>query len=283
MSGILYLVATPIGNLEDITLRALRVLAEADIIACEDTRRTRKLLAHYEISRPLVSYYEHNERERSAELVGKLKSGSRVVLVSDAGMPLISDPGYHLVKAAIEHRIPIVPVPGASALVTALAASGLPTSEFLFGGFLPSRASARRARLAEFSGGRSTLVFYETPHRIAGALQDVLEVLGDRTAVLARELTKMHEEFIRGTLSEIAARIAESDLPGEYVLVIGPPSAGGRDSAAQSRLSILDEVNEYMSTEGLDQKAALKRVARSRGISKSEAYRMLMKEQAKKR
>jgi len=284
MSGILYLVATPIGNLEDITLRALRVLAEVDIIACEDTRHTRKLLTHYEISKPLVSYYEHNERERAAELVGKLESGASVALVSDAGMPLISDPGYHLVQAAIEHQIPIVPIPGPSALVAAIAASGLPTAEFLFGGFLPSRKAARRARLAGLSVSPGTLVFYETPHRIAESVQDSLEVLGDRPAVLARELTKMHEEFIRGTLSEIAARVAETGLPGEYVLVVGPPARRGQaDSAALSCRSILDEVNEYMSAEGLDQKAALKRVARSRSISKSEAYRMLMTEQGKKR
>jgi 16S rRNA (cytidine1402-2'-O)-methyltransferase len=286
--GTLYLVATPIGNLEDITLRALRILAEADIIACEDTRHTRKLLTHYNIAKSpggLVSYHEHNERERAAELVAKLESGSEIALVSDAGMPLISDPGYHLVREASEHQIQIVPIPGASAVVTALAASGLPTVEFLFAGFLPSRNSARRARLADFISTPSTLVFYETPHRINETLRDAREVLGDRPAAVARELTKLHEEFIRGKLSEIAARVSESGPRGEYVLVIGPPVEGGQQGELEGAAprSILDEVSECMKVEGLDQKAALKRVAKARGISKSEAYRMLMVAQGKTR
>jgi 16S rRNA (cytidine1402-2'-O)-methyltransferase len=285
MPGTLYIVATPIGNLEDITLRALKVLSEVDIIACEDTRHTRKLLSHYEISKPLVSYYEHNERERAAELVARLESGSSVALVSDAGMPLISDPGYHLVREAIEHQIPIVPIPGASALVTALAASGLDTNEFLFAGFLPSRKSARRARLSDLAASRCTLVFYETPHRIAEALRDALEVLGDRPAALARELTKIHEEIVRGRLSDIIARVSGREPKGEYVLMIGP--SGAEDSAAvkQDRdpsRTIKEEIDELMNYAGMDKKTALKRIAKLRGISKSEAYRMLMSELGKR-
>jgi 16S rRNA (cytidine1402-2'-O)-methyltransferase len=285
MPGTLYIVATPIGNLEDITLRALKVLSEVDVIACEDTRHTRKLLSHYEISKPLVSYHEHNERERAAELVARLESGSSVALVSDAGMPLISDPGYHLVREAIEHQIRIVPIPGASALVTALAASGLHTNEFLFAGFLPPRKSARRARLSDLATSRGTLVFYETPHRIVEALQDALEVLGDRPAAIARELTKIHEEIIRGRLAGIAAQVSESTPRGEYVLVIGPPAPGSDRPAEEATppQSILEEVEELMSSAGLDRKTALKRVAKSREISKSEAYRMLTMEQGKRR
>src|SRR5262249_50651831 len=278
MPGTLYLVATPIGNLEDITLRALRVLGEVDIIACEDTRHTRKLLSHYKISKPLVSYHEHNERARAGELIEKLLGGLSVALVSDAGMPLISDPGYSIVTEAARAGVPIVPIPGASAVVTALAASGLPTSEFVFAGFLPPRSVQRKRRLNDFAMSLSSLVFYEAPHRIKDCLNDAREVLGDRPAALARELTKIHEEIIRGHLSEIADRISQREPKGEYVLIIGPRSASELPELRTGELetSIVEEVRAIMAAEGLDQKSALKRVAKLRGLTKREAYRQLV-------
>src|SRR5262252_8809607 len=199
----LYIVATPIGNLEDITLRALRVLREVDLVACEDTRRTRKLLSHYQISKPMVSYHEHNERDRTAELISKLESGLNIALVSDAGTPLVSDPGFHIVREAIDKQIHVIPVPGPSAAITAMSASGLPSNDFTFIGFLPSRGSARRARLKELSLLETTLILYEAPHRIQQTIKDSCEILGDRECVLAREITKLHEEFVRGRLSEM--------------------------------------------------------------------------------
>jgi 16S rRNA (cytidine1402-2'-O)-methyltransferase len=271
MSGKLYLVATPIGNLEDITLRALRVLREVDLIACEDTRHTRKLLAHYEISKPTVSYHDHNERERAADLIEKLKAGLNIALVSDAGTPLVSDPGFRLVRDSIDEGIRVVPIPGPSALVTALAASGLATVEFTFAGFLPARRHARRARLAQLAPLRSTLVFYEAPHRIKETLADARDVLGNRQAVVARELTKLHEQFIRGALSEIEV----TETRGEIVLLIGPPTD---DKNLEPVRSILEEVEAAMREDGIDRKSALKRVARARHISKSEAYRLMLAE-----
>ena len=280
MTGVLYLVATPIGNLEDITARALRILAEVDLIACEDTRHTQKLLNHFKITRPLVSYHEHNERERALELCDKLQAGSNIALVSDAGTPLMSDPGYRLVQEAAALGIPVVPVPGPTALIAALAASGLPTSEFVFGGFLPSRRGARRTRLAELKMYPLTVVLYEAPHRIKEAIDDALEILGDRDAAIARELTKVHEEFIRGKLSDIAALVESREPRGEYVLLIGPPSTHEAEStgAKSPPRSILEEVNELIKAEGIDQKAALKRVARARGLNRRDAYMQLVKE-----
>ena len=198
MLGTLSIVSTPIGNLEDITLRAARVLREADLIACEDTRHTRKLLDHIGVSKPLVSYHEHNETARAAELVERLAAGANIALVSDAGTPLLSDPGYRLVEAAIAAGIPVIPIPGASAVLSALAASGLPTDEFRFGGFLPPKTTQRRKTLEALREERCTLIFYEAPHRILEALEDVEAVLGARPVVVARELTKLHEEFLRG-------------------------------------------------------------------------------------
>jgi 16S rRNA (cytidine1402-2'-O)-methyltransferase len=292
MAGTLYLVATPIGNLEDISLRALRVLKEVDLVACEDTRRTRKLLSSYQISKPTISYHQHNERERAAELIDKLEAGQSIALVSDAGTPLVSDPGFHLVSEAIIRDIAVVTVPGPSAILAALAASGLPAGEFTFAGFLPSRRGARRARLREFTGARALLIFYEAPHRIRETLLDAIDVLGDRPAVIARELTKLHEEFIRGSLSELIKRSDEITLKGEMVLLIAPgvvdnkirpvlESAGASHKAAPHLpVSILKEVQQVMRDEGLDQKGALKRVARSRGITRSEAYRAVLREKA---
>src|SRR5256712_3256309 len=221
MPGTLYVVPTPIGNLEDITQRALRVLGEVDLIACEDTRHTRKLLNHYAIKTKTISYHEHNERERAAQLCAMIEAGKSVALVSDAGTPAISDPGFRLVRLAIEAGLPVVSLPGPSALITALAGSGLPTDEFFFSGFLPARSGARRTRLEELRSIPATLIFYEAPHRIVPTLNDSLEILDEREAVVARELTKLHEEIVRGRLSELAARFSSSEsVRGEMVLMI---------------------------------------------------------------
>jgi len=282
MAGTLYIVATPIGNLEDITLRAIRVLKEVDLIACEDTRHTRKLLAYYQISKPTISYHEHNEPERAAELIKKLEAGQSIALVSDAGTPLISDPGFRIVREAVARDLNVVAIPGPSALIAALSASGLPTTEFTFAGFLPPRQTARRARFKQLADANSTLVFYEAPHRIKAALEDAREVLGERECVVARELTKLHEEFLRGPLSEIVIRDAEAR--GEIVLMIGPPAndrAKQREPAASH--SIVKDIEELMRTEEIDQKTALKRVARDRGIGKSEAYRLMIDERNRSR
>lgn len=276
MPGTLYLVATPIGNLEDITERALRVLREVDLIACEDTRRTRVLLNHYGIKTKMVSYHEHNERERAAELGALLKTGASVAIVSDAGTPGISDPGFRIVNDAIEGGSRVVPVPGPTAFVAALTASGLPTDGFYFGGFLPARATQRRARLNEVRSFNSTLVFYEAPHRIAQTLADAREVLGERAAVVARELTKLHEEIVRGKLSELAERFASgSAARGEMVLVIDRATIEVQSDEEPSATNIAARVHA-LENEGLDNRAALKKVARELGIPRSEAYRRLV-------
>jgi 16S rRNA (cytidine1402-2'-O)-methyltransferase len=277
--GTLYLVATPIGNLEDVTRRALRVLGEADVVACEDTRRTRPLLEHFGIRARTVSYHEHNERERAEELARLIEEGQAVALVSDAGTPGVNDPGYRLVRACVERNLSVVPVPGPTAFVAALTASGLPTDEFYFGGFLPARGHARREKLASVRQLRATLVFYETPHRLAHALADALEVLGEREAAVCRELTKLHEEIARGRLSELAARFsAEGAARGEMVLVIGRDAIeDGTADAARAPASVAELVAAFES-EGLDQRAALKRAARQLGLTRDEAYRRLTSE-----
>jgi 16S rRNA (cytidine1402-2'-O)-methyltransferase len=275
--GRLYLVATPIGNLEDITLRALRVLREADVIACEDTRQTRKLLERHRIDQDLLSYHEHNERERAAELVERIEAGQSVALVSDAGMPLVSDPGRHLVDRCIERGIRVIPIPGPSAFLAALAASGLETEEFLFAGFLPARAGERGRRLLALASEPRTLVFYEAPHRLAAALHDALEILGDRRAVVARELTKIHEEFRRGRLSELAGEYERTAPRGEITLLIAPAEAAA-PAAGVAAASLAERVAELQG-QGLDRKAALKQAARERGMAKREAYRQLLLEE----
>jgi 16S rRNA (cytidine1402-2'-O)-methyltransferase len=275
-AGTLYLVATPIGNLEDITHRALRVLREVDLIACEDTRHTRQLLSRYGIKTKMLSYHEHNERERAAELSERLAAGESIAVVSDAGTPGINDPGFRLVNDAIACGARVVPVPGPTAFVSALIASGLPTDQFFFGGFLPARTSQRRARLQEARSLNSTLVFYEAPHRIAQALRDAREILGEREAVVARELTKLHEEIARGRLSALAERFASDDAArGEMVLVIDRNPIGAETNEADSELGIAERV-AALESEGLDNRAALKRVARELGLSRSEAYRRLV-------
>src|SRR5215467_2082886 len=228
--GCLYFVGTPIGNLENITLRALRILREADQIAAEDTRHTQKLLIHYEISRPLVSYHEHNEMTRAPELLIALEQGAKIALVSDAGMPLVSDPGYRLVTLCLRHQIPVVPVPGPSALLAALSASGLPNEEFLFIGFLPPRSGERQRALERLRIEDRTIILYEAPHRVEECIADAQAILGDRPACLAREVTKLHEEFRRGKLSALAASLAERPARGEITLLIGPADpADARD------------------------------------------------------
>ncbi len=277
MLGIIYLVATPIGNLEDITLRALRVLKEAELIACEDTRQTRKLLEHYDIRKPLVSYHEHNEVARAEELVEKAASGSTIAVVSDAGMPGISDPGYRVVRRAIERGVPVVPVPGPVAAAAALAASGLPAEAFRFGGFLPPKQGQRRKLLESLAAETATLVFYEAPHRILAALEDVVAVLGPRPVVVARELTKVHEEFLRGPAGEVLAGLRRRpSVKGEITLLIGRAEAvsGAATGQARTLIPLGDRVAELMRDQGLDRMAALKQAARERGLSKREAYRL---------
>jgi 16S rRNA (cytidine1402-2'-O)-methyltransferase len=277
--GTLHVVATPIGNLEDITYRAVRMLREADLIACEDTRHTAKLLQHYGIDRPTVSYHEHNEASRAEELVTKLEQGMNVAQVSDAGMPGISDPGYRVIKLAIERGIQVVPIPGASALVAALAASGLPTDSFQFLGFLPAKAGQRRTALESLGNAEQTSVVYEAPHRITETVQDIVEILGaDRLIVIARELTKLHEEFIRGTAAELLARVRQSELKGEITLLIGR-SAEQKSQAVTK--DIAARLEEIMREQALDEKAALKVVAKERGLSKSEAYRELQRKKSR--
>ncbi len=273
----LYLVATPIGNLEDITLRAVRVLKEADQIACEDTRQTQKLLHHYGVATRTVSYHEHNELTRAPELVLDLEGGARVALVTDAGMPGISDPGFRLISLAIRHHIPVVPIPGASAFLAALVASGLPTDSFRFSGFLPAKSGQRRHMLESVKASPRTQVFYEAPHRIKEAVEDIVATLGpDRPIVIAREVTKIHEEFLRGRAGEVLEILnARGDIKGEITLLIGKAEEGQQKMAVG--MSVRQRLQQIMAAEELDEKAALKRIAKEMGVSKSEAYRELQR------
>jgi 16S rRNA (cytidine1402-2'-O)-methyltransferase len=267
MSGILYVVATPIGNLEDITYRAVRVLSEAGVIACEDTRHTKRLLDHYSIDKPLLSYHEHNERDRTADLLMRLAGGEDVALVSDAGTPLISDPGYRLVEAAVQAAIRVVPIPGAAALIAALSASGLATDSFYYGGFLPAKTGQRRRTLELTAAFPCVLVFYEAPHRLLETLDDCSAVFGDRCTVVARELTKMHEEFVRGTAAEAAKSFAaRPSVKGEIVLLIdkpGEPAASGE--------SVREAYNRHLAS-GLSKMDAMKAAARDCGVSKRDVW-----------
>jgi len=273
MAGTLYLVATPIGNLQDISQRALDTLRTVDVIACEDTRHTLKLLNHYRISNSLVSYHEHNEQERAEELTDRLVSGDSIAIVSDAGTPGICDPGFRIVQRAIEVGAAVVPIPGAVAFVNAAAGSGLATDSIFFGGFLPSKKGDRRKRLEEIAMIPATLVLYESPHRLAKSLADCLDVLGDRRAVVARELTKLHEEFARGTLSELVTRFSTQPAKGEIVLVIerGEKNAQQTSGSATDLAGLVAEFE----AQGIDHKTALKKAAKALGMGKSDAYRML--------
>lgn len=270
MPGTLYIVATPIGNLEDITYRAVRVLRTCGLIACEDTRQTRKLLDHFGIDVRAVSYHEHNETQRAEELVEKLAAGTDIALVSDAGTPLISDPGYRLVQAAIQAGVPVVPIPGPSAALAALAASGLATDEFRFCGFLPAKSTQRRKLLEELHQESCTLIFYETPHRILEALADLDELYGDRPMVLGRELTKLHEEFLRGTAQEIRKQLASRPaIKGEITLLVGKFQGAAADDRP------VEEAVYALETQGVPRMDAIKQIARARGLSKREVYRLI--------
>jgi 16S rRNA (cytidine1402-2'-O)-methyltransferase len=272
MAGLLYVVATPIGNLEDITYRAVRVLGEADLIACEDTRQTRKLLDHYNIRKPAVSYHEHNEAERTEELAARLREGTVIALVSDAGVPLVSDPGYRLVRAAVEAGIPVVPVPGPSAALAALAAAGLPTDAFHFAGFLPPKPGQRTKTLEALADEQATLIFYEAPHRILETLEAIEQTLGPRPVVIARELTKIHEEFLRGTAAELRAILQQREgIKGEITLLVGKAEAPPPDDTP------LEDAVEALVREGTPRMDAIKQVAKRRGLSKREVYAQLVK------
>ena len=270
MPGRLYVVSTPIGNLEDITYRAVRILKEADWIACEDTRTTGRLLDHYGIETHTVSYHEHNETERAAELIARIEQGESGALVSDAGTPLLSDPGYRLVHAAAQAGIRIEPIPGASALLAALVVSGLPTDRFHFGGFLPHKQGQRQRLLESMADETATLIFYEAPHRIIESLGDIAAVLGTRDIVAARELTKIHEEILRGTASEIAATLSARDtIRGEFVILIGKSLVPPAESVP------IEEMIQALIAAGVERMDAMKTVARERGLSKREVYKLL--------
>ena len=279
----LYLVATPIGNLEDITLRALRVLKDVDRIACEDTRQTQKLLNHFSISTPTLSFHEHNEQSRAVELIALMQQGGRVAVVSDAGTPAFSDPGLELVRAALAVGVRVIPIPGANAALSALVASGMDTERFLYIGFLAAKPGARRTELESLAGIASglTLVVYEAPHRIVETLADVEAVWGGQVrVVVARELTKLHEEFLRGTAAEVRLALsARERVRGEIVLLIDATTPA--QPASEGR-SVRQQVSQLMEAEGLDEKDALKRVARERGVSKSEVYRELQRQRSTK-
>jgi 16S rRNA (cytidine1402-2'-O)-methyltransferase len=274
----LYLVATPIGNMEDITLRALRVLKkEVDLIACEDTRQTQKLLNHYDIKKRTVSYHEHNEMTRAAELIVDVERGASIALVTDAGMPGISDPGFRLIALAIRHHVPVVPIPGATAFLAALVASGLPTDTFRFSGFLPPKRGKRREVLENILASPRTQVFYEAPHRLLETLEDIVNVLGlNRQVVIAREVTKIHEEFLRGRAGELLAELKQrGEIKGEITLLIGRSEDSIHTAAKQ--MGVRTRLNEIMAEASLDEKSALKKLAKEMGISKSEAYRELQR------
>jgi 16S rRNA (cytidine1402-2'-O)-methyltransferase len=279
-AGCLYVVATPIGNLEDISLRALRVLKEADLIACEDTRQTMKLLTHFEIEKRLISYHEHNEMMRAPEIVIELEQGAKVALVSDAGTPAISDPGHRLVSLCVRHGIRVVPIPGATAFVAALAASGMPIDEFAFVGFLPSRAAERRKALTKLAAEPRIITIYEAPHRVLEMLEDAIEILGNRPAVIAREVTKLHEEFLRGRFSDLIDAMRKKMPRGEFTILIGPrdgaeiQTAGA--TASENTMPLARRVEDIILERGVDRKTALKQAARERGLTRREAYKQLL-------
>jgi 16S rRNA (cytidine1402-2'-O)-methyltransferase len=272
--GTLYVVATPLGNLEDVTLRALRVLREARLVACEDTRRTARLLSAHGIATPTTSYFEHNERWKGARILNVVREGGDVALVSDAGTPGISDPGYRLVREAREEGLPVVPVPGPSAAVAALSVSGLPTDRFLFVGFLPPRQGARRAALEQLASARATLVFYESPVRALACLDDMREILGDRPAFLCREATKLHEEYRRGALAELRAHLSPpNEIRGEITLVVA-----GAPDRAPATTETPEALFARLTAAGRTRRAAVKEVARALGLPAREVYRRVLQD-----
>ena len=273
MTGSLYIVATPIGNLEDITLRAIRVLKEVDLIAAEDTRHTKHLLDRYSIERPLTSYHDHNKEEKGPVLIARLLEGKNIALVSDAGTPGISDPGYFLINLAVAQNVPVVPIPGATAAITALSISGLPTDSFVFEGFLPAKQTARLKRLREIEDERRTIIFYEAPHKILKAVEDLLAVLGDRRAVVTRELTKIHEETIRGTLSEILIKLNQGSLKGEFTIIVH----GASNENKKQDVDAAEYLKNLMIHRGLSRKEAVSVAAEELGLPKKEVYKESLK------
>jgi len=267
--GILYIVATPIGNLEDITFRAVRILKEVDLIAAEDTRHSRKLLTHFGIAKPLTSYYDHNQQLKGQQILTALNAGKRVALISDAGTPGISDPGYQLVREAVAAGITVVPIPGPSAVVTALSVCGLPTDSFTFIGFLPNRAGKRRERIASLRDEPRVLIFYEAPQRLAATLADLAALLGRRPAVVARELTKMYEEFVRDELPLLAEKFAASTVKGEIVILVGPPAESVQVATADASAALLQR---YLRADGMSVKDAVQRVCFETGQPRSQVY-----------
>lgn len=266
--GTLYIVATPIGNLEDMTFRAVRILKDVELIAAEDTRHSRKLLSHFGISRPLTSYFDHNKNFKGSYILDRLKDGLSVALVSDAGTPCISDPGYQLVRDAVAAGIPVVPIPGASAAIAALSASGLATDRFAFEGFLPNRQGKRRDKLLSVKGEERVLVFYESPKRLAAALADLLETMGDREVVIARELTKLYEEFIRGRVSAVVERLKEQQVKGEVVVLVAPAPG----SPEPPLPVVADLLRECLASGTISLKDAVRKVALESGLPRGEVY-----------
>jgi len=272
-TGTLYIVSTPIGNLEDITLRAIRVLKEVDLIAAEDTRHTRRLLVRYQIETQLTSYHDHNKEEKAPVLVARMLEGTCVALVSDAGTPGISDPGYFLVNLTIDRKIPVVPIPGATAAVAALSVSGMPTDRFVFEGFLPARHLARLKRLQELGKEESTMIFYEAPHKIIRTVEDMLEVFGDRRVVITRELTKVHEEAIRGTLSECLKRLHEGTIKGEFTVIVHGATAGTQ----KQDIDTAEYLKNLILHRGLSKKEAISAAADELGLPKKDVYKISLK------
>lgn len=274
--GSLYIVPTPIGNLDDITFRALNVLKEATLIAAEDTRNTKKLLNHFDIKTPLISYHEHNKQHRTLEIVQKVANGDMIALVSDAGMPAISDPGYELIQALIAKDYPVIVLPGANAALCALIGSGLPTQEFLFYGFLPRKKQEKNQELERLRSNTATMIFYESPHRISATVQSIFDVLGDRQMAIARELSKLHEEYVRGTSSEVLAWLADHQPRGEYCIVV----QGHEETEAEknqlwwSRFSVKEHVDYLIENNQLSSKEAIKQVAEERQLPRREVYEL---------
>jgi 16S rRNA (cytidine1402-2'-O)-methyltransferase len=272
MAGVLYVVATPIGNLEDISLRALRILKEVDLIAAEDTRHTKHLLGHYDIHTPLISYHEHNERTQAAKLVERLRRGENIALVSDAGTPAISDPGYRLVVEAVGAGVSVVPLPGPSAVASVLSASGLPTDRFVFEGFLPAKGRERERRLELLRDERRTLVFYEAPHRLRDALSDMLRILGNREIVVAREVSKLHEEYLRGTVQEAIGKIGAREIKGEITVVV----RGASGESAPNKGELEAEI-QRLAGAGVGVKQISEMLGRRYGMAKRQVYQVAVR------
>jgi 16S rRNA (cytidine1402-2'-O)-methyltransferase len=272
-SGVLYIVSTPIGNLEDITLRAIRVLKEADLAAAEDTRHTRHLFDRYQIETQLTSYHDHNKEKKAPILIARLLEGKSVALVSDAGTPGISDPGYFLINLAIDQNVPVVPIPGATAAVAALSVSGMPTDQFIFEGFLPARHLARRKRLQQLVREERTMIFYEAPHKIVRTIEDMLEVFGDRRVVITRELTKLHEETIRGKISECLNRLHSGTIKGEFTIVVH----GFSSEPLKQDIDTADYLKDLILHRGLSKKEAISVAADELGLPKKDVYKESLK------